>query len=135
MGTATDVPESKASTVARAPQFASPSGAGLAVGSQHLLTIRGRISGQPRSTPVSLVLVDGERYVVAALSGADWVKNARAAGEGVMSRGRRTEAVRLVELPVEERGPIRLQEFLRGAGRVQVRRPTPGPDHACVASL
>lgn len=85
---------------------------GLHIGSQYLLTIRGRTSGKPRSNPISTVTMDGERYVVAALAGVDWVKNARVAGEGVMARGRSRQTVRLIELPVDERGPV-LREFLR----------------------
>lgn len=84
---------------------------GLKVGSQHLLSIRGRRTAKLRSTPVSIVTVDGKRYVVAALSEVDWVKNARAATVGILARGRHREDVRLVELPVHERGPI-LREFL-----------------------
>ncbi len=79
---------------------------GLAVGSQQLLTVRGRKTGVVRATPVSLVRLDGDRYVVAAFADADWVKNVRAAGAGRLSRGRDQEAVRLVELPEDERGPI-----------------------------
>lgn len=79
---------------------------GVAVGSQHLLSIRGRRSGELRSTPVSIATLDGARYIVAAFPEAAWVKNARAAGEGVLSRGRRAEEVRLVEIPVAERGPV-----------------------------
>jgi F420H(2)-dependent quinone reductase len=85
---------------------------GLKVGSQHLLSIPGRRSGKSRSTPVSIVAVGGLRYVVAAFSEVDWVKNARAAGEGVLARGRSRERVRIVELPIEER-PAVLVEFLR----------------------
>jgi deazaflavin-dependent oxidoreductase (nitroreductase family) len=84
---------------------------GLSVGSQHLLTVRGRKSGVERMTPVSLVTLDGTRYVVAAFADADWVKNVRAAGSGSLSRGRRQEAVGLVELPESERGPV-LRAFL-----------------------
>ena len=50
---------------------------GVKVGSQHLLSIPGRRSGRLRSTPVSIVDVGGLRYVVAAFSEVDWVKNAR----------------------------------------------------------
>lgn len=46
---------------------------GLKIGSQYLLTIQGRTSGAPRSTPISVVALDGERYIVAAFSEADWV--------------------------------------------------------------
>ena len=84
---------------------------GLRVGSQHLLSVRGRSSGQVRTTPVSIATVQGERYIVAAFSDANWVKNVQAAGEGTITRGRRTEPVRLVELPVEARGPV-LRAFL-----------------------
>jgi hypothetical protein len=42
----------------------------------------------------------------------DWVRNARAQGRGVLAHGRSQEHVRLVELPVEERGAI-LREFPR----------------------
>ena len=85
---------------------------GLKIGSQHVLSIAGRRSGKLRSTPVSIVTVDGVRYVVAAFSEVDWVKNARAAGIGLLTRGRVQERVRIVELPVEER-PVVLREFLR----------------------
>ena len=84
---------------------------GLKVGSQHLLSVRGRKSGVERVTPVSLVTVEGDRYIVAAFAEADWVKNVRAAGAGSLSRGRDREAVRLVELPELERGPV-LRAFL-----------------------
>jgi hypothetical protein len=85
--------------------------AGLAVGTQHVLSIRGRKTGKLRSTPVSLLTVDGRRYVCTGFA-TDWVKNARTAGWGLLSRGRRTDRVVLVELPIEQRAPI-LREFPR----------------------
>ena len=84
---------------------------GVTLGSQYLLSVRGRRSGALRSTPVSLVTVEGDRYIVAAFSDAAWVKNVRAAEAGTLSRGRHAESVSLVELPVEERGPV-LRAFL-----------------------
>ena len=85
---------------------------GLAVGTMHVLKVPGRKSGEPRTTPVSPLTVDGRRYIVAGLEGADWVKNVRASGWAVLARGREEQRVRLVELPVEERAPI-LREFPR----------------------
>ena len=85
---------------------------GLKVGSQSLLSVPGRKSGIARSTPVSMVTLGGVRYIVAAFSEADWVKNARAAGAGSLSRGKRVESVRLVELPVVERDAV-LRAFLQ----------------------
>jgi deazaflavin-dependent oxidoreductase (nitroreductase family) len=85
---------------------------GLKIGSQHLLSVRGRKSGEVRSTPISIATIDGSRYIVAAFSEAPWVHNVRAAGSGTLGRGRNVEPVRLVELPVEERGPV-LRAFLQ----------------------
>jgi hypothetical protein len=79
---------------------------GLAIGTMRILSVPGRKSGKMRSTPVSLLALDGQRYVVAGLAEGDWVKNARAAGWGVLAHGRKKERVRLIELPVEERAPI-----------------------------
>ena len=85
---------------------------GFVVGSMHVLAVPGRQSGILRSTPVSLLTVDGHRYIVAGLDDADWVLNARAAGRGILHRGRTEEHVSLVELPVDERAPI-LRAFPR----------------------
>jgi deazaflavin-dependent oxidoreductase (nitroreductase family) len=71
-----------------------------------VLTVPGRKSGTPRSTPVDPMIVDGNRYVVGGFPNADWVQNVRAAGEATLSRGRRRERVRLVELPAEQAAPI-----------------------------
>jgi hypothetical protein len=85
---------------------------GLAVGSMHVLSVPGRRSRVFRSTPVSLLTVDNRRYIVAGLDDADWVLNARAAGRGMLRRGRTEEHVSLAEIPVEDRAPI-LREFPR----------------------
>ena len=92
-------------------------------------TVRGRITGKPRSTPVSIVTVEGGRFIVAALADVDWVKNARVAGGGLLARGRRDEAVSLVELPVEVRPRPILREFLRQVpGGVRFFGVSPDPD-------
>ena len=71
-----------------------------------VLTVPGRKSGTPRSTPVTPMTVDGKRYVVGGFPGADWVQNVRAAGEVTLRRGRTTERVRMVELSPEEARPL-----------------------------
>ena len=85
---------------------------GLVVGTMRVLSVPGRKSGRPQTTPVSPLVVGGRRYVVGGSVQADWVKNARAAGWGILARGRQEERVRLVELPLEERAPV-LREFAR----------------------
>ncbi len=84
---------------------------GLALGTQYVLSIPGRKSGRLRSTPVSLLTVNGQRYI-ATVGETHWVKNARAAGWGFISRGRKRERVSLVELPIAARGEV-LREFPR----------------------
>jgi len=83
---------------------------GLPVGPMHLLTVPGRKSGLPRITPVAPVVVDNTQYIVQAYPNSDWVKNARAAGHGSLTRGRRTREVDLLDVPKEQRGAI-LREF------------------------
>src|SRR5437016_5308933 len=82
---------------------------GWAFGTWYVLSIPGRKTGKMRSTPVSMLKVDGQRYIVTGLE-TNWVKNARAAGWGFLTRGGKKERAALVELPVEERAPI-LREF------------------------
>jgi deazaflavin-dependent oxidoreductase (nitroreductase family) len=71
---------------------------GLQLGTIHVLTVPGRISGAPRPTPVSPLTVDGRRYVIAALPQADWARNVRAAGAGELAYGRHRRRVALTEV-------------------------------------
>ncbi|MGI5128877.1 nitroreductase/quinone reductase family protein [Pseudonocardia sp. CA-107938] len=71
---------------------------GLSLGTIHVLTVPGRRSGRPRSTPVSPLVVDGRRYVIAGLPEGDWARNVRAARRGVLAKGRRRQAVELLEV-------------------------------------
>lgn len=82
----------------------------------HLLTVPGRVSGKPWSTPVSIVQLGGERWLVAPYGDRNWVKNARAAGWVELRRGRRHERLVVEELEPVEAVPV-LQEYYR-SGRV-----------------
>lgn len=77
-------------------------GAGLPLGPNALISVQGRKTGQLRTTPVALVEVDGRRWVVGTFGDVNWVRNLRVAGEGILTFGRRQEAVRAVELTPEE---------------------------------
>ena len=79
---------------------------GVPTGPAMVLTVPGRKSGQPRSTPMTPFDHDGGLYTVAGYPGADWAANARAAGLGTLSRGRRSRRVRIVELSAGESGPV-----------------------------
>ena len=84
---------------------------GMSFGTWYILSIAGRKTGKMRSTPVSVLQVNGQRYVVTGFE-TQWVKNARKVGRGTLARGCKKEQVVLVELPIEERPPI-LREFPR----------------------
>ena len=75
-----------------------------------VLTVPGRKSGEPRSTPITPMYVDDERYVVSGFPGADWVKNARAADTATLTSGKTAETVRMVELSPEDARPL-LRQF------------------------
>jgi deazaflavin-dependent oxidoreductase (nitroreductase family) len=79
---------------------------GVPTGPAMVLTVPGRKSGQPRSTPMTPFDHDGGLYTVAGYPGADWAANARAAGLGTLTRGRRSRQVRIVELSSGESGPV-----------------------------
>jgi deazaflavin-dependent oxidoreductase (nitroreductase family) len=72
----------------------------------YLLTVRGRKTGKPYSTPVTLVEENGERWLVSPYGEVDWVRNARAAARVMLSRGRQTENVLITELRSEEAAPV-----------------------------
>ena len=78
----------------------------LMPGPRYLLTIKGRKSGLPRSTPVTLVEHGGVRWLVAPYGQVGWVKNARAVGRVELSRGRRRETARVRELDPMEAAPV-----------------------------
>ncbi|WP_246257108.1 nitroreductase family deazaflavin-dependent oxidoreductase [Amycolatopsis anabasis] len=79
---------------------------GIAFGPMYLLTVAGRRTGRPRTFPIAVLPLHGERYLVQAYPKAAWVANARAAETVELTRGRRSSTARLVELPAEERAPV-----------------------------
>lgn len=74
---------------------------GVPMGPNVLLTVRGRKSGLPRATPVTIVDHDGRRWVFGVFGEADWVRNLRAAGRATITARRRKEEVRAVEQGLE----------------------------------
>lgn len=92
---------------------------GVAGGMTYLLTVRGRRSGRPYSTPVNLIDHGTQRWLVAPYGPVNWVRNARAVGQVTLTRGRRSETVRISELGADESAPV-LKEYVQ---RVPVTRP------------
>jgi deazaflavin-dependent oxidoreductase (nitroreductase family) len=82
--------------------------AGLPLGPNRLITIRGRRSGLPRMTPLAVIAVSGRRYVWAPWGEVHWVRNLRAAGHATITVRGRKEEVRAIELdPIERVGFFR----------------------------
>ena len=85
---------------------------GLAGKRTHVLTVVGRRTGKRYSTPVSLVFLDGERWLVAPYGEREWVKNARATGWVDLTRARKTERVHVHEVGPNRAAPV-LRAYLR----------------------
>ena len=99
--------------------FAVMTRLGLGKAYRHILTVPGRRTGTPHSTPVDVMTRDGERWLVAAYGITNWVHNARAAGKVTLSRGGRSETVYVTELDPSDSVPV-LRQYLR---EVPVTRP------------
>src|SRR5205085_9777626 len=85
---------------------------GLSVWGSRVLEVRGRSSGEWRSTPVNLLTHEGERYLVAPRGNTQWARNLRAGGSGRLLVGRRSEGFSARELDDAEKEPI-LRAYLR----------------------
>src|SRR5258708_37088068 len=85
---------------------------GLSVWGSRILSVRGRMSRQWRSTPVNVLSHDGQRYLVAPRGTTQWVRNLRAAGRGELRVGRRVEAFTAHEIADDDK-PLILRSYLR----------------------
>jgi hypothetical protein len=85
---------------------------GISVYGSRILAVRGRTSGEWRTTPVNLLTFEGERYLVAPRGVTKWVRNIRVSSEGELRLGRGHELIRVVELGDDEK-PALLREYLR----------------------
>lgn len=72
-----------------------------------VLVVAGRRTGKPRRTPLTVIDLNGERYLLEGFPGADWASNVRAAdGVAQLSDGDEVRDVRLVELSAEQAVPV-----------------------------
>jgi deazaflavin-dependent oxidoreductase (nitroreductase family) len=103
----------------------------------YMLSVRGHKSGLERSTPLAVMELGGDRWLVASYGVVDWVRNVRAADEVTLIRGGQAETFHPTEVTATEAVPI-LREYLR---RIRVARPyfdatvdSPDDDFAIEAS-
>lgn len=85
---------------------------GVSVRGSRVLAVRGRTSGEWRTTPVNPLTYEDELYLVAPRGVTQWVRNLRAAGGGELRLGKRAEAFTYVELPDDDK-PDLLRAYLR----------------------
>jgi deazaflavin-dependent oxidoreductase (nitroreductase family) len=93
---------------------------GFSVQGARVLAVRGRSSGEWRTTPVNLLNLDGSRYLVSPRGVTQWARNVRAGGEAELRLGRRRQRVRLLEIPDDEKPPVLrayLQRWKKQVGR------------------
>ena len=122
--------------------------AGLPMGFNGLLTVRGRTSGEPRTTPLAIIEVDGRRWVWSPWGDVHWVRNLRAAGDATIVIRRREEQVQAVELDAAQRlgffrdtfGPLTRRipfgvTFVRLLDGVDVRDPAGAAEGRAVFEL
>jgi deazaflavin-dependent oxidoreductase (nitroreductase family) len=88
---------------------------GISIANSRILAVRGRTSGEWRTTPVNLMTVDGVRYLVAPRGHTQWVRNIRVAGGGELRLGRKAEPITVTELADADKAPV-LRYYLRKWG-------------------
>jgi deazaflavin-dependent oxidoreductase (nitroreductase family) len=95
------------------PIVAGRTRAGISVAGSRVQEVPGRTSGQPRRTPVNLLTVDGQQYLVAPRGHTQWVRNLRVSGRGRLLLGQRGEPFTASELSDGEKTPFLRAYFKR----------------------
>jgi deazaflavin-dependent oxidoreductase (nitroreductase family) len=107
---------------------------GLGASYRQILTVPGRKTGRPHSTPVDVIEVGGDRWLVAGYGPANWVLNTRAHGEVTLRRGGHSETYKVEEVGAEDAIPV-LRKYI---DEIRVTRPyfdaTPSSSDAAIAA-
>ena len=85
---------------------------GLSVWGSRELRVRGRTSGEWRTTPVNVLTIDTGDYLVSPRGQTQWVRNLRVAEEGELRVGKRIEHFTATEVPDAEKPQI-LRPYLK----------------------
>jgi deazaflavin-dependent oxidoreductase (nitroreductase family) len=101
---------------------------GISVLGSRVLAVKGRTSGQWRTTPVNLLSHDGRRYLVAPRGETQWVRNLRAVGTGELRLGKRAESFRGQELTDDEKVPVLRAYLKRWKAEIGIFFEGTGPD-------
>ena len=85
---------------------------GISVWGSRVLRVRGRKSGEWRTSPVNLLTYEGRQYLVAPRGHTQWVRNIRISGAGELQLGSRVQPFRAVEIPDDQKVPL-LRHYLK----------------------
>jgi deazaflavin-dependent oxidoreductase (nitroreductase family) len=105
-------------------------GLGVSVLGSRVLAVRGRKSGEWRTTPVNLLIIDGQRYLVSPRGHTQWVRNLRVSREGELRLGRRAEPFTAEEVSDDDKPAILRAYLARWKAEVGVFFGGVGPDAA-----
>ncbi|MFF5842590.1 nitroreductase family deazaflavin-dependent oxidoreductase [Streptomyces massasporeus] len=101
---------------------------GVSVWGSRVLAVRGRKSGQWRTTPVNLLTLDGRQYLVAPRGHVQWTHNMRAAGGGELHLGKHVDTFTAAEVGDDDKTPILRAYLKRWKAEVGVFFNGVGPD-------
>ncbi|MFF7311306.1 nitroreductase family deazaflavin-dependent oxidoreductase [Streptomyces sp. NPDC008137] len=101
---------------------------GISVWGSRVLAVRGRKSGQWRTTPVNLMTLDGRQYLVAPRGHVQWTHNMRAAGGGELHLGKHVDTFTATEVADDDKTPILRAYLKRWKAEVGVFFNGVGPD-------
>jgi deazaflavin-dependent oxidoreductase (nitroreductase family) len=101
---------------------------GISVWGSRVLAVRGRKSGEWRTTPVNLLTVDGQRYLVAPRGHVQWTRNMRAAGGGELHLGKHVEEFTATEVTDDDKPAILRAYLKRWKAEVGIFFDGVGPD-------
>jgi deazaflavin-dependent oxidoreductase (nitroreductase family) len=107
---------------------------GLGASYRQILTVPGRKTGQLHSTPVDVIEVGGQRWLVAGYGPANWVLNTRAHGKVTLRRGGHSQTYKVEEVGADAAIPV-LRKYI---AEIRVTRPyfdaTPTSSDVAVAA-
>jgi deazaflavin-dependent oxidoreductase (nitroreductase family) len=92
-----------------------------------LLEVRGRTSGTWRATPVRVLELNGQQYLVALQGETDWVRNLRTQGAGRLRLGRYVTAFQPLELFDTDKLPVLRAYFKRWWSLIAQMTPVTSP--------
>jgi deazaflavin-dependent oxidoreductase (nitroreductase family) len=101
---------------------------GISVWGSRVLAVRGRKSGEWRRTPVNLLTLGNDRYLVAPRGHVQWTHNMRAAGGGQLLLGKRVEEFTATEVADDEKTDVLRAYLKRWKAEVGVFFDGVGPD-------